>query len=281
MWELKKWVHHKKLSFHYLSNNPAAIDFLEDNKYLIVWDSLSLNEEAYHLLIENQDKINWHNLSLNKGMFYLLSKNMYQINWLSLSKNPAAIDILLHYNTSLHNYGNLYCFNQNPHPRAIDYLIQNPDKIIWDAVSLNIGARKLFDIFGYSKVDWLVLSGNPCVIDILLKNTDKIYWPYFNMNPHPKAVEYLKEHYELIDWTFISMNPYAEEIIVKNLDKINWKTLSKNPCIFQFNMYKCATVQRTQVYKDELIAIALHPDRIDAYIQKGYLQKGQSLYDIF
>jgi hypothetical protein len=281
MWELKKWVQHKKLSFHYLSNNPAAIDFLEDNKYLIVWDSLSLNEEAYHLLIENQDKINWHNLSLNKGMFYLLSKNMYEINWLSLSKNPAAIDMLLHYNTSLHNYGNLYCFNQNPHPRAIDYLIQNQDKIIWDAVSLNIGARKLFDIFGYSKVDWLVLSGNPCVIDILLKNTDKIYWPYFNMNPHPKAVEYLKEHYELIDWTFISMNPYAEEIIVKNLDKINWKTLSKNPCIFQFNMYKCATVQRTQVYKDELIAIALHPDRIDAYIQKGYLQKGQRLYDIF
>jgi len=281
MWELKKWVQHKKLSFHYLSNNPAAIDFLEDNKYLIVWDSLSLNEEAYHLLIENQDKINWHNLSLNKGMFYLLSKNMYEINWLSLSKNPAAIDILLHYNTSLHNYGNLYCFNQNPHPRAIDYLIQNPDKIIWDALSLNSGARKLFDIFGYSKVDWLVLSGNPCVIDILLKNTNKVYWPYFNMNPHPKAVEYLKEHYELIDWTFISMNPYAEEIIVKNLDKINWKTLSKNPCIFQFNMYKCATVQRTQVYKDELIAIALHPDRIDAYIQKGYLQKGQSLYDIF
>jgi hypothetical protein len=214
-------------------------------------------------------------------MFYLLSKNMYEINWLSLSKNPAAIDILLHYNTSLHNYGNLYCFNQNPHPRAIDYLIQNQDKIIWDAVSLNIGARKLFDIFGYSKVDWLVLSGNPCVIDILLKNTDKVYWPYFNMNPHPKAVEYLKEHYELIDWTFISMNPYAEEIIVKNLDKINWKTLSKNPCIFQFNMYKCATVQRTQVYKEELIAIALHPDRIDQYIRKGYLQKGQSLYDIF
>jgi len=212
-------------------------------------------------------------------MFYLLSKNMYQINWLSLSKNPAAIDMILHYNISLHNHGNLYCFNQNPHPKAIDYLIQHPEYIIWDAVSLNIGARKLFDIFGYSKVDWLVLSGNPCVVDILLEKIDKIYWPYFNMNPNPKAVEYLKEHPDLIDWTFISMNPYAEEIIKQNLDKVNWKTLSKNPCIFQFNMYKCATVQRTQIYKEELIAMVLHPDRIKHYF-KDYCNNDYCLSDI-
>jgi hypothetical protein len=279
MWELKKWVNYNKLSDHYLSSNPLAIDYLTTHYYLIDWNSLSLNEEAMSLLINHPDKINWNNLSLNKGMFYLLSKNMYQINWLSLSKNPAAINMLLHYNNSLHNYSNLYCFNQNPHPKAIDYLIQHPEYIIWDAVSLNIGARKLFDIFGYSKVDWLVLSGNPCVVDILLEKIDKIYWPYFNMNPNPKAVEYLKEHPDLIDWTFISMNPYAEEIIIQNLDKVNWKTLSKNPCIFQFNMYKCATVQRTQIYKEELIAMVLHPDRIKHYF-KDYCNNDYCLSDI-
>ena len=277
MWELTEWVTPYLLSGFYLSQNPLAIDYLMDHPNLIYWDVLSHNEEATQLLIENPNKINWHNLSLNtnKMAIQMLTKNMSQINWLNFSKNPSAIEILLHYEKHLHNFCNKFAFNQNPHPLAIDYFLENEKEIIWEAMSDNIGAKRIFDKFGFSKVDWLVLSKNPEVIDFLLSNTQFIYWPYFNMNPHPKAIKYLQKHQHLIDWTFIAMNPYAEEIIMKNLDKVCWNTLSKNPIIFKFNMYKCAQVKRTQLYKEELFSVALHPDRIKQYLDAGY-----NLYDV-
>ena len=272
MWELKEWVNPYLLSGFFLSHNPLAIDYLMDNPNLIYWDVLSHNEEATHLLIQNPDNINWTTLSLNtnKMAIHLLAKNMSQINWLNFSKNPAGIEILLHYETHLHHYANMYAFNQNPHPKAIDYFLENEKEIIWDAMSDNIGAKRIFDKFGISKVDWLVLSKNPNMIDTLLNNKRFIYWPYFSMNPHPMAIKYLEEHPHLIDWSFISMNPSAEDIIMKNLDRVCWNTLSKNPIIFKFNMYKCDQVKRTQLYKEELLSVALHPDRIKKYLDAGY-----------
>jgi len=275
MWELKSWVDPSKLSRFYLSYNPNSIDYLYQRPHLIDWDSLSYNENAISLLLENKDQINWHNLSFNKGALSILSKDMSRINWGNFSKNPAAIDMILHYDKHKYVYRNKYNFNQNPHPKAIQYFLDNPDEIMWDSMSDNMGAFKIFKMYGYSKVDWLAISKNPDVIDVLLKYMGYVYLPYFNMNTHPKAIEYLKNNPDKIDWTFLSMNPAAEEIIVKNLDKVNWTTLSKNPIIFKFNVYKCSTVKKCQIYKEELMATTLHPDRIKKYIDAGYC-----LYDI-
>ena len=146
MWELKEWVNPYRLSGFFLSHNPLAIDYLIEHPNLIHWDVLSQNEGAVHLLIENPNKINWHNLSLNtnRTAIHLLTKNMSQINWLNFSKNPAAIEILLHYENHLHHFGNKYAFNQNPHPKAIDYLLQNENEILWDAMSDNLNSKKIF-----------------------------------------------------------------------------------------------------------------------------------------
>ena len=273
MWELKSWFDESKLSSFYLSYNPNAVDYLSKYKYFIDWQALSQNENAIHLLLQNPDKIDWHNLSLNPSASYVLAKNMSYINWSNISKNPGSIDLLLNFDKA--PYRNKYNFNQNPHPKAIQYFLDNPDEIVWESISNNENAIKIFEKYGYSKVDWFALSKNPRAIDILLSNTQYIYWPLFSINPHPKAVEYLKCNPHLIDWTFLSMNPSAEELILENLDNINWDTLCRNPIIFEFNMYKCATVKRTQIYKEELLATVFHPDRIKKYLDAGY-----TLYDI-
>jgi hypothetical protein len=275
MWQLKSWVDPTKLSGFYISFNPNAIDYLYTNQDLINWDSLSQNEEAIWFLLENPNKINWHQLSLNPAAIHILAHNMSQINWSNLSKNPKAINILLHYHKHIHNYCNKYNFNQNPHPKAIQYFLDNPDEIMWEAMSDNLASKPIFEKYGYQRADWLALSKNPDVIDVLLQNIGLIYWPYFSINTSPKAIEYLKCNPDKIDWVFLSMNPAAEELILENLDKIDWTTLSKNPIIFEFNIYKSETVKSTQIYKEELIALAMHPDRIKKYLDAGY-----SLYDI-
>jgi len=272
MWELKSWVDASKLESFYLSYNPNAIDYLTLNEVLIDWIALSQNENAIELLLTNPDKIHWYELSSNPSAGYILTRNMYQISWQNISKNPATIDMLLHYN----NKCNIYNFNQNPHPKAIQYLIDNPDKIIWESMSNNENSIKVFEKYGYSKADWLALSKNPDFIDVLLQNKHRIYWPFFSINPHPKAIDYLTRNPHLIDWTFLSMNPSAEELLLENIDKVVWTTLSRNPAIFTFNFYKCATVKRTQLYKEELFQVVYHPDRIKKYISQGY-----SLYEIF
>ena len=241
MWELKSWFDESKLSPFYLSYNPNAVDYLSKYKYFIDWQALSQNENAIHILLQNPDKIDWHNLSLNPSASYVLAKNMSYINWSNISKNPGSIDLILNFDKA--PYRNKYNFNQNPHPKAIQYFLDNPDEIVWESISNNENAIKIFEKYGYSKVDWFALSKNPRAIDILLSNTQYIYWPLFSINPHPKAVEYLKCNPHLIDWTFLSMNPSAEEIILENLDKyFAYEFYDSDKSIKLYNIPRLGTV---------------------------------------
>ena len=111
---------------------------------------------------------------------------------------------------------------------------------------------------------------NPAAIDLIFENLHKINMNYFSLNPHPRAIEYFKQNPEYINWEIMSSNPSAEELIVNNLDKVNWNMLSRNPCIFKYNVYECATVKRTQIIKEELIATAFNPSRVCKYYNQGY-----------
>ena len=66
---------------------------------------------------------------------------------------------------------------------------------------------------------------------------------------------------------FLSINHYAILLLEKNIDKINWKGLSFNPSIFEldYNVLK----KRCSIYKEELIQVALHPSRIQKYLDLG------------
>ena len=63
-----------------------------------------------------------------------------------------------------------------------------------------------------------------------------------------------------LNWNELSKNPNAIELLKENQDKINWKLLSKNPSIFTYDYEKIKN--NFQNLKDEIIAKALHPDRL-------------------
>ena len=58
-------------------------------------------------------------------------------------------------------------------PKAIELLLENPDRIVWDEFSKN---------------------SNDKAIEILLKNPYNIVWDEFSKNTNIKVVEILKEY---------------------------------------------------------------------------------------
>jgi hypothetical protein len=58
----------------------------------------------------------------------------------------------------------------NPNPKLIPYLTNNPDMI-----------------------DWVNLSKNPNAVEILKENKGCIDWKSICLNPHPEAIELIQE----------------------------------------------------------------------------------------
>ena len=150
-----------KIDWQYLSRNPNAIELLTNNQDKIDWSALCYNQNAIELLTNNQDKIYWHCLSGNSNAIELLTNNQDKIYWHCLSRNPNAIDLLekrIEYenNLSVENYNNLRTkidwFELSANRNAIhlleanqdkievynnDILLENPDKISFDMLSVN------------------------------------------------------------------------------------------------------------------------------------------------
>ena len=108
------------------------------------------------------------------------------------------------------------------------------------------------------KIDWKYLSRNTNAIHLLEKNQDKIDWYYLSSNPN--AIHLLEQNQDKIDWYFLSSNPNAIHLLEKNQDKIYWSSLSFNPSIFEIDYGFLK--ERCDIYKEELIKMALHPHRI-------------------
>jgi hypothetical protein len=91
--KLLDWILLDNLDWDWLSENPNAIQLLEQNMDKIDWDALSENPNAIHLLEQNMDKIDWVYLSTNPNAIHLLKQNMDKINFAYLSKNPSIFEI--------------------------------------------------------------------------------------------------------------------------------------------------------------------------------------------
>ena len=84
IYKLLDWIPKHKIIWLELSENPNAIDLLEQNIDKINWKRLSQNENAIDLLEKNKDKINWKFLCLNPNATHLIEKNLdklYIHNW--------------------------------------------------------------------------------------------------------------------------------------------------------------------------------------------------------
>ena len=121
--------------------------------------------------------------------------------------------------------------------------------------------------------NWNWLSGNPNAIQLLKKNPDKIDWTCLSGNPN--AINLLQQTPDKINWRWLSGNPNAIHLLEKNLDKIIWERLSENPSIFEidYNLLR----ERCSIYKEELIQVAMHPSRIEKYLEQGI--SIEELYD--
>ncbi len=80
-----------KLDWHWLCENPNAIEMLKANPDKINWELLSYNPNPISLqwLSEAPDKIDWFNLSRNPNAISLLESNPDKIRWSHFAKNPA------------------------------------------------------------------------------------------------------------------------------------------------------------------------------------------------
>uniref|UniRef100_A0A6C0HCU5 Uncharacterized protein n=1 Tax=viral metagenome TaxID=1070528 RepID=A0A6C0HCU5_9ZZZZ len=103
-------------------------------------------------------------------------------------------------------YIDLSYLAMNPHPNVIPYLQQYPDII-----------------------DWEYLSTNPTAIELLKENTNCINWKQICLNPHPEAIEFVKEHYK----TYLKRWTEKRRRIPYDL-VLSWENLSQNPSAVKF-----------------------------------------------
>ena len=97
------------------------------------------------------------------------------------------------------------------------------------------------------------------------KNQDKVNWYWLSQNPN--AIHLLERNPTRINWYGLSVNPNSSSLLEKYPEKIAWEWISKNPSIFEldYNVLK----ERCSIYKWELLEVALHPSRIERYLEMG------------
>jgi hypothetical protein len=146
----------------YLAQNPAAMDIIRANPNVFIYQhSIWRNPAAIEWLLEQKVKINWPNLSANPSpiAIKMLKENPDKIEWPKLSENPGAFDILrenmdkileppIHANPLVIEYTKVAIFpdqmswdalSRNPHPWAIEHLRANWDKINVEYFATNPG----------------------------------------------------------------------------------------------------------------------------------------------
>ncbi len=212
----------------------------------ILWDALSSNPNAVHLLKQYPERVDLQFLSLNFNAIDMLEKavasltrpiNRYEWDyWKYLSANPNAVPLLKKYPDLIHwdilsmnpnamdmleeniNKISWSYLNDNPHPRALELLQENPERIeYYYGICCNVNGMKI-------------------VRQVFEKYPDAHFCG--RMSSNPSAVPILEKYPYLIDWDFLSQNPNAIHLLEQNQDKIDWFAFSENPSIFTYDYNK-------------------------------------------
>ena len=289
MYKLKDWVDTSKLPWEKIVGKTNAIPVIEQNLDKLhreCWRGLSQNPYAIHILEKNLDKVFWAELSSNPNAIYILEKypDKVHLPWLLENKNAIHIieqnlDIFIDKidNTCISSIAKLP-FLGDIHIRILEHNIDKITYSNWTYLSENPLALPLLEKYPHKLHDmcWLNLSriNNPSVIPILEKNIDKLTsrnsWLFLSENPC--AIPILEKNLDKINWYTLSRNPNAFHILEKYPEKIHWDEIDWNS-IFINHPLCCidyhAIRDRCYIYKEELIEIALHPSRIEQYLEQG------------
>ena len=231
-------------NWYAISRNPHAIDILRANPQSIMWPRLCSNTNARDLLMEEYER----------------GGNL--LRWYALSSNPCARDILIAESTRV------------------------PCRIVWSSICYNTNVPELIEtlIENYpDDANKCALSSNPSIIHIMLKHIDLIHWDLFLELPGVPAlvrdfrhliipVNLRCKYPELVDYdnitSSINYNKSAMSFLSQHQDLIIPCEFSQNSAIFELD-FKRASVERTAIIRDELMARALNPERVARWKNSG------------
>jgi len=77
----------------------------------------------------------------------------------------------------------------------------------------------------------------------------------------------LENNITKIIWGVLASNPNAISLLERFPGRIDWSRISQNPTIFTLDYD--ALKERCSLFKEELFAMALHPSRIEKYLEMG------------
>jgi len=245
-----------------MASHPAAIAYLENTDDNIIYLSNAdlINPKLSKKLLDIQ-----LNLPLNNTPYF------YDI----LSSNPSdpVVDHLLAHPEKI----SWHVFCKNTNSRAVAFMKKNVEKIYWFALSRNknTGAVCLLEE-NPELVDFDELSANsnPRAFKLLLTQPHRINYNNLAYNTNPEAVAYLLENVAAeypfgLNMHVLSANPAAMDYLEKNPTKIDFPKFWENSAIFEFD-YQAIFKAWLPKFKDELLMVALHPDRIDRLVKQGF-----------
>jgi len=289
---LLSWIDPNALIDCVLNYNKNAVQYVIFNDIIYI-DFLVQNPNAFyyckHYFIHTEKNKKYYKLLEmfclieHPGIFDFVNTYGYtQSMFTNMCSNPFCISII---EKNIHNYYVsiiLLALNKNAIPLIRKYinpenknnLIDKCDIYFWKNICRNESpdAIKLLEE-NPDKIDWDVLSSNPAAIKLLEKNKGQINYWYLSANS--AAIHLIEEKIEMANWMCLSKNPNAMHILKQNQDKIEWYVFSENTSIFEQD-YKEMSVKRSNILREELMKKALHPTKIEYW-----LENGMSIEDIF
>jgi hypothetical protein len=150
------------------------------------------------------------------------------------------------------------------------YKVNN--KLYWPLISINTETNNIGMVVKRNNkynLDWNWLSNNPSAIQILERSQGKTQWGYLAYNKN--AINYLIKHQnkinwnELINYTDATIN--CMYILQNNNNKLNWIPVNEYTEFLKYDYYGLRIAN--QVLKEELIQVAMHPNRISKWLDDG------------
>lgn len=173
------------------------------------------------------------------------------------------------------------------HDDAVAFLERHPEHICWDAlagnphpaaVDLLFRSMSEIDIVEWSEFFGLSMNTHPRALALLAAHPRAINWRRLSANPSPDALAILAANVRRIEWDRLCRNPNPDaiQILVANFDKIGddekeelWEDLVKTPAVFEKAYDYDAMRARTDAFKRELIGAAMHPRKLQRWIDAG------------
>ena len=285
-----------KYALEHLSCNPFAAEMLARHPEKIIWNEFVKNPNAIHVIDKYFDlcfqSLNKHGkqeLLKHPNFVHLVKKYQQKIidELLFIDCIPDILEI------NKPEYFDLFEKYLEKYPEKIEEIKNTPLSGFWrelcqNPYAIDIIEENLHKIPDYG---WAAIAKNENAIHLIEKNLDKLnytglnskyqygYVCWDNLSENPAAISLLKKNIHRISWEHLMKNPNATQIYEDYPEKMwdyfyhmNYENLSFTMPIFEIDYD--AIGARCAIYKEELIAVTLHPSRIEKYFQQG-IQAGQ------